>query len=113
MGYAFSHDGTAYTPKGTLPQGTDATAYNAALERAELAHIATTPDRLFLYVNEREGTVTTWPGTVVGRIVALGTHQGTWHGSYRQSARVVIHGVTYHGYITSAGDYIRLRKGKR
>lgn len=143
--YAFVHNGKAYGPSGIITdiEGTplsaeDAPAFNAELERQEIAHLKSAPDSLFLYVekpskdrSERCGnshwldpeynwTITTWPGTVVasGSNVYVGPkREFSCFGPFPSIRRPVtarIFGTLYHGwYFESSGDYCRLKKAKR
>lgn len=99
MPHAFTHNGQVYTPDGKADMTPDqAAAFNADLERAELATWATCPDRWQVYVTD--GNASTWQGTLLsaGRVeqhafrtnisrnmVAIrfkGTNGATYYGRY-------------------------------
>ena len=136
-GYAFIHQGQAFTPNGRLPAETDADTHNRETEARELARLKTAPERVFLYVSLPAeyhaqpaakrftsyigydcAIIHTWPGTVVGTDVRLGrAYTVPAFGGFRSTRRSMscrIFGVRYVGtYYESAGDYCRLRKAKR
>lgn len=72
------------------------------------------PASYFLYVNEKEATVTTWMGDFLGRIVWAGSAWRSNMGDQRQAIEVrAINGRTYYGiYYCSAGNYARIKIAK-
>lgn len=121
MEYAFTFDnhGT-FTPSGRQ-EISDVNAHNRELERAEIEHMRTHPERLFLYVDNLPGSpypksITTWLGTRVDESADFGRRVNVGFGfhTYRRSVDCVIFGCRYVGwYFESSGQYCRLRKAKR
>lgn len=119
-GYAFAHEGRAFTPDGAdNAHITDVSSYNKTIECAELAWLQTGPDKVFLYVaggNDKPWSITTWLGTVVSSYVRMGRRANVGFGyhSYRRSVDCRIFGRRYVGwYYESSGSYCRLRLSKR
>lgn len=139
--YAFAHNGKAYGPSGIITDidgvplsAEDAPAFNAELERQEIALLKTFPERVVLYVKapsvnllrasmeplELRWSIATWTGTVVasGSHVYVGQkREFSCFGPFPSTRRPVtarIFGTLYHGwYFESSGDYCRLKKAKR
>lgn len=68
------------------------------------------PAKYFLYINETDGTATTWTGDKLGRVV-FGREYRDNFGGRRVPVRVYgINGLTYTGtYYKSSGDYARVK----
>lgn len=67
-----------------------------------------------LYVGEGNGyhaELTTWTGTLVGKVEIRGTARG-FHGVKLYCYRAVIEGRAYHGRGQGPGMYLNLRPGK-
>lgn len=115
-GYAFEHEGKAYTPDGLLPEGADVTAHNKALEEAELSYIASKPDRLIAYLSSDMHRVTTWTGAELGtaRVVKSWRMPHSWQSSRQYQVECVINGVLYTGRSMGGGMLWRgQRKAKQ
>lgn len=69
-GYAFQHEGVAFSPDGRLPTMTAAEvkSHNTALEALELARWNEKPTQFAVYVTGTK--VTTWLGTELGVVIA-------------------------------------------
>lgn len=120
QGYAFKHDGKAFTPEGLLPEGSDPEAHNKALEAAELAAWAEAPDRAVAYVTlstaPKAGEsyiLTTWLGTKLGDIDRYRDYRdGLGHNMRSIKARGT-NGAAYYGrYGYDWSQAVRLRKAK-
>ena len=73
------------------------------------------PERYFAYINEKDKTMTTWTGDILGKV--LGLWSLGWRsnfGDIRVSIEVIgINGKRYHGtFYKSAGDYCRIKSYK-
>src|SRR5215469_13279623 len=78
----------------------------SALEVFEF--ITNPPDKYFLYIDEKNGTATTWMGDMLGN-VSLGREYRDSFGGRR--VPITVHGINckkYHGtYYKSSGNYAR------
>lgn len=72
------------------------------------------PNKYFLYIDEKEGTATTWTGSVLGK-VTFGTEYKCTFGDTRQPIWIkAINGRNYYGtYFKSSGNYARIRASKQ
>jgi len=124
MNYAFDFQGKVFTPDGRIDLDAAKVAdHNKEIESAELAWLATGPDKVFLYVRDadhsllRPYTITTFLGTVVSTgYVGVGPRSrvGFGHNTYRRSVSCLIFGRKYRGwYMESSGDYCWLTRSKR
>lgn len=130
-GYGFNHEGRTFTADADTPvvsTQAETDARNRETEQQELTWLQTAPEKVFLYVSERQPNDTsiwygrwrigTWLGTpldehaLIGRKVAVGGIAGPH--AHKRSVECRIYGTRYVGwYYESAGDYCRLRKAKR
>jgi hypothetical protein len=97
----------------TTDIGTDGrNLVTAAIERE---HIATGPERLFVYVKRGDpDTVIQWTGHYLGLAWIGPKARVGFNGSYRHPITARIYDHLYHGwYYASSGDYARLKLAKR
>ena len=94
---------------------------NRETELAEIDHIGTDPLWLSLYVDSEtwnrtgthKGTVTTWPGSVVGRVTYLGTAYRDRFGGWRRWLDVTTFtGGRYGGWLTSGKQFANVKRLK-
>lgn len=128
MPYAFDFAGHgAFTPDGRLPDGTDIAAHNAAVEAAELAHIATSPEEIIAYVGAKLGdgmgcdrhgptsrrALTNWLGTKIGTCYLSSSWPvRTRIGSRMYQIWATVNGVAYTGRGFGEGMIVRLRRAR-
>jgi hypothetical protein len=134
MDYGFAHHDRVFTPNGTTGLSTaDVDARNAELERAELAYWARVPDVAIGYYKFpahgteptprqyrrtfdlplRDAVVTTWPGTVIGRIVSGRVYGHNFGGRFVVLTMLGTNGSLYFGRASwDGGSIIRLRKAR-
>ena len=88
---------------------------NRELSALEVWEFTTSPpERKFLYVDARNCVATTWTGEQLGTCSLGREYRDNFGGKRRPITVRAINGYTYHGtYYASAGDYARVRKGKR
>ena len=124
-GYAFAHEGKIFTPEGRDDSIVDVEAHNAALEQAEIAYLAMTPDRFTAYVgkptgerlgvslNENRRELTTWRGTKIGTC-SLGASWPvrSYIGTRMYQIYAWINGQCYTGRGFGEGMHVNLRKCK-
>jgi hypothetical protein len=141
MDYGFVHEGRTFTPNGTPaidPSSND--TRNAQIERAELERWAARPDRMLAYFQFPAETggglyrrsflphlhsncgvvgtanvavVTTWPGTIIGRITAARVYPHNFGGRFVSLTVRGTNGATYYGRASyDHGSCVMLRKGK-
>lgn len=130
-GYAFAHAGKVFTPDGRVSLPGSVEDHNAQLEARELAAWAEGPDRALAYyqfpVNDAAvagtqyranyspritgATVSTWLGTVIGRITEARVYRHNF-GQRFVSLRVLgTNGAEYWGRASwDGGNAIILRK---
>ncbi len=126
--YAFVHEGKVFTPNRTQLEPSAAEDHNRQLELRELATWAEKPDRTLGYyqfpshaggglyrsqfaVPLGGATVTTWPGTVLGRITEARVYRHNF-GQRFVSLRVLgTNGAEYWGRASwDGGNCVVLRK---
>lgn len=75
--------------------------------------ITNPPEKYFLYINEGQGTATTWTGETLGH-VTFGREYRDNFGGKRQPVWIRgINGLKYHGtYYKSSGNFARIRISK-
>ena len=113
MDYGFKHDGKVYTPNATPGIAPDACqARNREIEAQELAAWAEQPDRFVGYYNEKRGTVTTWLGTAIGRIMHYNVYQHGFGGKFISLTMQGTNGARYYGRASHDWQIIRLHKAK-
>jgi hypothetical protein len=124
-GYAISHEGKAYTPNGRDDSIKDVDAHNRELEQAEIAWLATKPERVTLYVGKTLGdgmgcdrhgptsrrALTTFLGTKVGTCALSSSWRvNSYVGSRMYQIYARINGVDYTGRGFGEGMSVNLRK---
>src|SRR5574338_481688 len=88
-------NGWASYPSGTAFSAEIDNDDSSAIEVYEF--VRDKPEKYFLYINEKEGTATTWIGDILGT-VSFGTTYRAVFGDKRQHVRVyAINGKTYSG----------------
>jgi hypothetical protein len=130
MDYGFTHEGMTVTPNGTAVPAEENGKRNQEIERAELKQWQAGPDRVVAYYHFGEGitgqdltvthsrqyfgkdcTVTTWPGTVIGRIVSAKVYRHNFGGRFVAIRVIGTNGVEYCGRASyDWGNVIRLRR---
>lgn len=133
--YGFSHGGKVYTPNRTagIPVQQNADR-NAAIERAELTRWAAQPDDALGYytiapavmaqyaraghptpaiLDPTHGTVTTWLGTVIGRITSARVYRHNFGGRMLAITMLGTNGARYYGRASwDHGTVVHLRKSR-
>ena len=113
MDYAFVHDGKAFTPNGSTVAVEDIEVHNTDLERAELAHWDTRPDRMLAYYDVKKGTVSTWRGRHLGVIDSSRIYTHNFGGRFISLRVRGSNGAQYYGRASyDWGSCVRLRRSK-
>lgn len=133
MDYGFVHQDRTFTPNGTVGiTPAENAARNQAIEQAELARWAGRPDRVVAYYSFPknpcpapgsqsrqfwpgliDAVVTTWPGTVIGRITQAKVYRHNFGGRFVSIRVVGTNGAEYYGRASwDWGNVIRLRRVK-
>lgn len=114
MKYAFVHHGTAYTPDGTHVDPHHVEAHNAQIEAIVEAIWHGQPDHMVAYYDTRNQTITTWRGTVLGRITSSHVYRHNFGGRFISLSVVGTNGARYHGRGSyDGGSSVRLHRTRR
>lgn len=113
--YGFVHTGKVLTPDQTTGiSPAENTTRNQALEAAELTAWQAQPDHMFAYYDERKGTITTWPGTVIGTITSHAIHCHNFGGRFITLRMTGTNGARYYGRASyDWSSCVHLHKAKR
>jgi hypothetical protein len=112
--YASVHNGRVFTPNQTSPDPSEVEAHNNRVEEAELAFLATKPDRFTAYIGEKlgDGTdfdkperrlrrrLTTWAGKQIGTCFLSSSWTGgnrLAYGARMYQIYATVNGVDYTG----------------
>lgn len=125
--YAFVHDGRAYTPNGAQLAASDVDAHNKQVEQAELAYLASNPERFTAYIGAKLGdamgcdkfsdgsrrALNTWLGTKIGTCFL----SSSWPVRSRLEPRMyqvyaIVNGVDYTGRGFGEGMACNFRRCK-
>jgi len=136
MDYGFAHEGKVYTPNATPDiQPAENQDRNRAIEQAELAHWATSPDVLLAYYHfpqheapgpkyhayredfypiRQRAYVSTWLGTRLGTIISAHVYRHNFGGRFISLEVLGTNGAIYHGRASyDWGQCVTLRKAKQ
>jgi hypothetical protein len=126
--YAIVHNGRAYTPNQTHLSPDDVDAHNNHIEAAELARLATKPERFTAYVGEKLGdapgcdkfsnssrrALKTWLGTQIGTcFLSSSWPVNSYVGSRMWQIYAIVNGVDYTGRGFGEGMSCNFRRCKQ